>query len=143
MSATVWALLALAGGAGAVCRFEVDAAVARARLRRHAARAPRPDGPQTRESLLAGVPLGTLVVNASACLLLGLLTGWLSSSGSAPALAVLGTGFCGGYSTFSTACVEAARLIRSSRPVAGAGLALVMTLVCQGTAVVGLLAGAA
>lgn len=144
-----WALLAVAGAAGAVCRFEVDAAVGRLRTRWHASHAPRPGGPAGREHRLAGVPLGTLVVNASACLLLGLLTGLLTepaaSAGTRPATAllVLGTGFCGGYSTFSTACVEAGRLVLAGRVGAGVSLAVVMAMACQGLAAVGLLAGAA
>ena len=38
-----------------------------------------------------------------------------SGSWAATALTVLGTGFLGGYSTFSTACVEGARLVLAGR----------------------------
>lgn len=105
MSPAAWAVMALAGGAGAVCRYLVDgrvtAAVARRRSRRTAA---------GRRSALEAMPVGTIVVNLTACFALGLLTGW---AGRAPAWVpgVLGTGFLGGYSTFSTACVETARLL--------------------------------
>ncbi|UJP40388.1 fluoride efflux transporter FluC [Cellulomonas palmilytica] len=87
-------LLALAGGLGAVARFEVDSFVAR-RSRR------------------LSVPMGTLVVNVTACFLLGLVTGGIAAGSDVGE--VLGVGFLGGYSTFSTASVEAARLLRAGR----------------------------
>jgi fluoride exporter len=52
-------------------------------------------------------PAGTFVVNMTGGFALGLLTG-LSSN--ADLLFVLGTGFLGGYTTFSTWMVEAQRL---------------------------------
>jgi len=88
-------LVALAGGLGAVTRFLVDARVARANR--------------------SGLPLGTVVVNVTGSFLLGLLTGWLVTGPAGPTGAILGTGFLGGYTTFSTAAVEAARLVRAGR----------------------------
>ncbi|NUO90457.1 MAG: fluoride efflux transporter CrcB [Dermatophilaceae bacterium] len=87
-------LLALAGGLGAVARFLADTFVARHNPLR--------------------MPLGTLLINVTGSLLLGFLTGLLSAgagdSTGATVRAVLGTGFCGGYTTFSTASVESVRL---------------------------------
>lgn len=109
-------LLALAGGAGAGTRFWLDTVVAR---HNH-----------------TGIPLGTLLINVSGSLLLGLLTGWaLVHDGTSDVRSVVGTGFLGGYTTFSTACVEGARLIRSGRPwtaAAHAGGMLVLGLACAG-----------
>lgn len=86
----------LAGGVGACCRFALDRAVDR----------------HCRSSL----PLGTFVVNVTSCLLLGLLTGWVIGHPWHNQLrTVLGVGLLGGYSTFSTASVEGARLIREGR----------------------------
>jgi CrcB protein len=85
--------VALAGGAGAVARFLVDrAVVARYRGR---------------------LPLATLVINTSGALILGLLTGAVlyHGLGHVPE-AVAGTGFCGGYTTFSTFSVENVHLVR-------------------------------
>lgn len=94
-------LIALAGGLGAVARFHADAAIARLQTAR--------------------MPLGTLTINTIGSLLLGLLTGWLAfKSGLPDWVAIAGTGFCGGFTTFSTACVEGVRLLRSSRVVAAA-----------------------
>ncbi len=104
----LWVVLGAALGAPA--RYLVDQAV----TARHSSR----------------FPFGTLVVNLSGCLLLGLLTG-LALGPTAAAL--LGTGFCGAYTTYSTFSYEAASLAQGGRArVAGvyvatsvvAGLAL-------------------
>jgi CrcB protein len=52
-------------------------------------------------------PFGTLAVNVSGALLLGLLVG--ASLGN-EATRLLGTGLCGGYTTFSTWALESHRL---------------------------------
>ncbi len=55
--------------------------------------------------LVAGVfPLGTFVVNVVGSLIIGLLYGWVERSGDiSPAVsALLITGFCGGFTTFSS-----------------------------------------
>lgn len=89
--ALVGVLVALAGGAGAAARFAVDGWV---RARR-----------------AQGSPVPTLVVNVSGSALMGLLTGALLFHSLPPALyLVVGVGFCGGYTTFSTAMVETVRL---------------------------------
>jgi fluoride exporter len=82
-----WALLAAVGGFGAVARFRLDAFV---------------QGGRTGD-----YPLGTLVVNVVGALVLGLLTG-LGITGTT--LFVLGTGFLGSFTTFSTWMLEAHRL---------------------------------
>ncbi|MBD5784754.1 CrcB family protein [Cellulosimicrobium terreum] len=120
MTGPDWVIVAVAGGLGAAARFVVDTLVAR----------------HNRLS----TPLGTLVVNVGACLLLGLVTGWGLNHGSAGSsagavVAVLGTGFLGGYSTFSTASVEAARLL-----LAGRGIAAILH--AGGMLVAGILAAA-
>ncbi len=87
----VW--VGLAGGAGAVARFVVDGSL--------------------RTRIDALVPAGTVVINLSGSLLLGLLTGLvLYHSMPGTVSVVAGTGFCGGYTTFSTASLETVRLIQ-------------------------------
>ena len=87
-----WSLLvAAAGGAGALLRALVI----------HHVGLRRPDP----------LPVGTLVVNASGSLLLGILTGLSLYHGLGPhVVAVAGIGLCGGYTTWSTASWETIHL---------------------------------
>ncbi len=123
-------LVALAGGAGAITRLVVDGEV-RERLAR---------------TRFAGSPLpwATGVVNVTGSLLLGLVTG-AALLGSAPTTTqrVVGTGFCGGYTTFSTASVETLRLLRDRRWGAAALAAAVPTALCVAAAAVGIAVGGA
>lgn len=144
MSPLTWFLLAVAGGLGAVTRFTVDARVGAAVTRRRAARSPRPGGPRGAGARWAGIPLGTVVVNVTACLLLGLVAGWTAAASTPTAVSsVLGTGFLGGYSTFSTASVESARLLLARRGPATALHALGMAAASLVATVLGLAVGGA
>ena len=152
-----WLPLALAGGVGAACRWGVDTSVSRLsnravrdaaagawQRRRPGVRAPRI--PQT--PWMLRMPWGTVVVNVTACLLMGLLVGRTadpphSGTWAATALTVLGTGFLGGYSTFSTACVEGARLLLAGRWGPALAHAALMTAATLGAVGLGLSAGAA
>ena len=114
-----WLPLALAGGAGAACRWSVDTHVNRLSGRTSAA-ASASALERRRSGASPWMPWGTVVVNVTACLLMGLLVGRAadpphSGAWAATALTVVGTGFLGGYSTFSTACVEGARLLLAGR----------------------------
>ena len=88
-------LVMLCGGIGAASRFLLDGAISRHNR--------------------TGIPLGTLVINVTACLLIGLLTGWAISipwAGTPTVRFILGTGLLGGFSTFSTASVDGFRLLQ-------------------------------
>ncbi|WP_375489835.1 fluoride efflux transporter CrcB [uncultured Jatrophihabitans sp.] len=86
-------LMCLAGGLGAVARFMFDGFVR----------------PRTR----GDYPWGTLLINVSGSLVLGVLTGLVLFHGAPDQLrVVLGTGFLGGYTTFSTASFETVRLLQ-------------------------------
>jgi CrcB protein len=58
-------------------------------------------------------PLGTFLINVSGSFVLGLLTG-LDLAGHMPLVvkALVGTGFCGAYTTFSTWSYETVRLLQ-------------------------------
>lgn len=56
---------------------------------------------------------GTLTVNVSGSFLLGILAGW-GVDGSA--LALVGTGFCGAFTTFSTLALELQDAFGDERP---------------------------
>jgi len=128
VSAAALLLVALGGALGAVARFALDGEVNR-RLRR------RPL-----------VPPGTLVVNAVGSFALGVLAA-LAPGGTAPGwLLFAGTGVCGGFTTFSTASVEAVRLAVAGRwgaaaATAGAHLGVGLLAVSAGAALVALLPG--
>jgi CrcB protein len=66
-------------------------------------------------------PLGTLAVNVIGCFLLGVLA---ASAASSQQHALLGTGFCGGLTTFSTFSVETVELLHGRRSPAAAGYVL-------------------
>jgi len=85
-------LIAVAGGGGAVARFVLDALVPARRRGRY--------------------PVGTTVINLSGSVLLGLLTGLMIGRLLPQSWElVLGTGFLGGYTTFSTASFETVSLL--------------------------------
>lgn len=82
-------------------------------------------------------PYGTLAVNVVGSFVLGLVTGLALHHGLSPSWqALVGTGFCGALTTYSTFSVEAAGLLRDGRPGAAAANLL-------GSAAAGLLAAAA
>ncbi|WP_147916383.1 fluoride efflux transporter FluC [Ruania zhangjianzhongii] len=118
--------VALAGGVGAVLRFVVDALVARWHDR--------------------SVPLGTIVVNVTGSFLLGLLVALVHGHAGLDALVtVLGTGLLGGYTSFSTASVEAVTIALrdgARAAVTAVGHAVVMLLVSLAAAGLGLWLGA-
>jgi CrcB protein len=87
VSAAAWIGVAVCGAAGALARFHLDAFVQR--------------------RATSDFPLGTLAVNLTGSFLLGLLTGLDVASDT---MLVLGTGFLGSYTTFSTWMLETERL---------------------------------
>ncbi|HET9691722.1 MAG TPA: fluoride efflux transporter CrcB [Acidimicrobiales bacterium] len=96
MNATGIVEVALAGSLGALARFAVDGAV--------------------RERLATVLPSGTILINLTGSLLLGVLTGLVAFHAAPGTLTlVAGTGFCGGYTTFSTASFETVRLAQQGR----------------------------
>ncbi len=88
--------ISVAGGAGAVGRFVTDGFI--------------------RTVLGRNFPWGTLIINVVGSFILGIVTGTvLYRHGSSTIKLIMGTGFCGGFTTFSTASFEAVRLIEEKR----------------------------
>jgi len=92
VSVLLWGAVALIGGAGSVLRFLVDGAVGAAAE--------------------GDFPVGTLAVNVSGAIILGLITGL--ALGHDQAL-LAGTAAVGSYTTFSTWMLETQRLTEERR----------------------------
>jgi CrcB protein len=83
------------------------------------------------------LPLGTLVVNGSGSLLLGLLTGLSLYHGlGGRLLAIVGIGLCGGYTTWSTASWETVHLLHTGHRTEAVVYTLGSLVVCIGCAAV-------
>ena len=85
------------------------------------------------------LPWGTFVINVSGSFILGVLIGLSLAHHLSPVPeALLGTGFCGAYTTFSTFAFESVRLIEAGRFLEAAGYlatSLVVGLVAAGAGV--------
>jgi CrcB protein len=93
-----FAVAVVAGAFGALARYIIDGAV---------------------QDRVEGVfPWGTFVINVSGSLVLGLLVGLRLYHGLPDApVAVLGVGFCGAFTTFSTFTYETIRLVEDGARV--------------------------
>ena len=112
--------VAVAGAVGAVARFTVDGAIT------------------TRRS--GAFPLATLIINVAGSALLGVLTGLVLFQHAPDGWrVVIGTGFCGGFTTFSTASFASVRLAQDDRPGLAALNVLGTLVLCTASAGLGLL----
>ncbi|MFE6869244.1 fluoride efflux transporter CrcB [Kitasatospora sp. NPDC057692] len=108
-----WLLVVAGAAVGAPLRYLTDRAV------------------QARHD--TGFPWGTFTVNVAGSLVLGLLTGAVAAGAASPEVQLLvGTGFCGALTTYSTFSYETLRLAES-----GAGLFAVLNVVGSVTAGLG------
>lgn len=113
-------LVALGAAVGAPLRYLVDRAV-QARLG-------------------TGFPWGTLTVNVAGSLILGFV---IRLPGDAATTALIGTGFCGALTTYSTFGYETLRLARAGTRLAALANVLVSVLAGLGAAGLGMIAAAA
>ena len=114
------ALLVLAGGVGALLRYEVELLV--------------------RRTLGPEFPWGTLVINVSGSFVLGVVVGLAAHDGVPTSVAtVVGTGLLGAYTTFSTFSVDTVGLLEHGRfraAAANLGASLVLGLAAAGIGLV-------
>ena len=116
--------VAAGGFVGAPCRYLVDRTISR--------------------RIDSDLPWGTFTINMTGSLLLGLLTG-LALGHHLPVLprALLATGFCGAYTTFSTFTYESVRLLEDGQLLEAAGTVAVSVAIGLGAAALGLAIGLA
>lgn len=86
-------LMVFAGGLGACLRFMIDGTI--------------------RERVGGHFPWGTQLINVLGSALLGALAAGLVGGLDHRWMLIVGTGFCGGFTTLSTSSVEAVRLIQA------------------------------
>ncbi len=126
MTPLLFIAIAVAGGLGAAARFVLDGVV------------------RARTGSRTTFPVGTFLINASGSLLLGLVVGLTTAQLLPETLhAIIGAGFLGGYTTFSTASFETVRLLQERRLGAAALNGLGMLVVCVVLATAGLILGSA
>ena len=109
-------LVALAGGVGAATRLLVDGVITGRTSGR--------------------LPWGTAVINVVGSFLLGLVV-----ATDPRGAAIMGTGFLGGFTTFSTASFETARLALDRRSWSAAGYGLGVLALAVGAASAGFALG--
>ncbi|MCM3696940.1 fluoride efflux transporter CrcB [Microbacterium oleivorans] len=122
MTPGLFLVLSLAGGVGAALRLVVDGAV-KARVR-------------------TALPVGTLLINVAGSLVLGFVTE-LALAGVVDDAwrLVIGTGLCGGFTTFSTASFETVRLVQERRYALGAANAIGMLVAAVAAGLLGIALG--
>lgn len=117
-------LIFFGAGVGGVCRYWVSSAV---------------------YGLLGNeFPYGTLIVNISGCLVMGLLSGFILERelSAAPQIrALLLIGLLGGYTTFSSFSIETIYLIENGHWVSGFMNMLASVVICVAAAGLGLIGG--
>ncbi|MGI9080331.1 MAG: fluoride efflux transporter CrcB [Acidimicrobiales bacterium] len=119
MSPLAWTAFVVAAAIGAPLRYLIDGYVG--------------------DRVEGAFPWGTFVVNVSGSLLLGVLSGLaLYHAFPKTPKVVLGTGFCGAYTTFSTFSFETVRLLEEGDLNEALRNALGTLVTCAGAAALGL-----
>jgi len=114
------ALVGLGGMVGSIARYLVAALLS--------------------QRLPLGFPYGTFTVNIVGCFLIGLILGMLGRAGTlGPDLRLLlATGFCGGFTTFSSFTYEVIELVEANQAVLAVSYVLFSLLLGLLAAVAGL-----
>jgi len=116
---TLAIVVGIAGAIGAAARYLLDGAV---------------------QDRTAGLfPFGTLGVNVLGSLIMGFLAGYvLSHTGGGTAKTIVGTGFCGALTTWSTASWESVRLAEEGATTTAITFTLVNLVASFAAAAVGI-----
>lgn len=113
-----WLLVIVGAAVGAPLRYLTDRAV------------------QSRHDTV--FPWGTFTVNMAGCLILGLLTGAVvAGAASSPVQLLVGTGFCGALTTYSTFSYETLRLAEDGARLYAAANAVASVVIGLGAAFAG------
>lgn len=120
------ALLVAAGGTlGAILRFALTALV-----------------PTVTTPTLVELPWATFWVNLLGCLGLGALNGVLEVRAGRPWMQpLLGTGLCGGFTTFSAVVLEGSAMIGADFAILAMSYAVLTAVLCLAAIVLGLVGG--
>ncbi len=119
MSPLAWVAFVAAAAIGAPLRYIVDLSIGA-----------RAEG---------AFPWGTFAINTTGSFALGVLTGLgLYHAFPKTPRVVLGTGFCGAYTTFSTFTFETVRLVEEGAVREALSNVLATVVVCAGAAALGL-----
>jgi CrcB protein len=111
-------LVGAGGAAGSICRYLVSTFFGRFDAGRD-------------------LPYATFIANITGCLLIGMLFGAIWRHGDTGMKLLLVTGFCGGYTTFSTFALEGLQMLQSQRFAAWAVYAAGSVLLGIGAVAVG------
>jgi CrcB protein len=119
VSPLAWVAFVIAAAVGAPLRYLVDGYIG--------------------DRVEGAFPWGTFAINVSGSLLLGVLTGLAlyHAFPKAPKV-ILGTGFCGAYTTFSTFTFETVRLVEEGALAEAFRNALGTLVTCAAAAALGL-----
>ena len=112
-----WFYVFIGGGLGSLCRFALAQWLNRAEA----------------------YPWGTLAANSISCIILGALVAYVSKAYLAPEWRlILITGFCGGFSTFSTFSNEVLQFMRQQDFLSAASYVLLSLVVGLGSIWIGM-----
>ena len=116
--AIIWVFLG--GGCGSVCRWGLSLW-----LKRYAV-------------VLGGIPIHTLMANFLGCIVIGLVTAWMSKHENPQLAMLLVTGVCGGFTTFSTFSLEMVEMLRSGQTVLAVVYVALSLAICLSAVALGI-----
>lgn len=105
-------LVFLGGGAGSICRYAISLWLSKYK------------------AVFFGLPAHTLLANILGCFVIGLATGYLSKYESNWIPLFLVSGFCGGFTTFSTFSLEMLDMLRNGQTLLAFTYMAISAIIC-------------